>query len=119
MKKLKSLIRNSSHWVCPDDKDVVQLNVNKLAKIILNNYEPIIKNNIDKEVKKWGTHFIAKHAITEELRKFTGSLINAPSKSLAQLWCQENAGHLIVDDEVVATINAVNGEQIDSDIDRN
>jgi hypothetical protein len=32
--KLKVTIRDSAHWVCPEDKDIVQINVNKASEIL-------------------------------------------------------------------------------------
>jgi hypothetical protein len=33
--KLKEALRRSAHWVCPEDKDIIQLNVNTAADRIL------------------------------------------------------------------------------------
>jgi len=53
-------------------------------------------------MKLYTTAFEAKCAKTGDLLKWCGQNVEANSFEEAQNWCYENAGHLIVEGELVA-----------------
>lgn len=63
-------------------------------------------------MKYWATQFRALHPHTGELKTWCGPNIESPTKKLAQRWCDENAGHLLVVGELVAEV-MMNGDIID------
>lgn len=55
-------------------------------------------------MKLWTTYIYAICNTTGEMAKFGGENIPAPTKELAQEWCNIHCGYLHVDDELVAEI---------------
>lgn len=55
-------------------------------------------------MKKWVTEFRAKDARTGEMKTWSGENVEAPSFYLAQKWCYDNRGYLIVIGELIAEI---------------
>lgn len=60
-------------------------------------------------MRLWATEFHAIDAKTGELKKWCGENIPAPSFQLAQEWCYQNAGHLVVIGELVSEIPCKKG----------
>lgn len=55
-------------------------------------------------MKKWATTFRAINPLTGDLTTWNGPAIEGLTKGMAQQWCTENAGHLVVDGELIAEI---------------
>lgn len=77
-------------------------------------------------MKKWSTAFQAIKPTTGEVVTWQGPVIEAYTKGLAQQWCDENAGHLVIDGEVESIIECKPGtnfpdfdSRIDYDVDNN
>jgi len=60
-------------------------------------------------MKRWVTEFMALDARTKEMKKWCGENVEAPTWELAQQWCYENRGHLIVVGELIAEIPCKEG----------
>jgi hypothetical protein len=60
-------------------------------------------------MKKWGTELKAIEANTGILKLYVGPNIDAPTKELAQQWCDQNQPYLKVIDELVAEIPCKEG----------
>jgi hypothetical protein len=60
-------------------------------------------------MKQWLTQFKAPDARTGEMKTWCGENVVAPTHELAQQWCYENRGHLIVIGELIAEIPCKDG----------
>lgn len=60
-------------------------------------------------MKKWGTEFKGIEVSTGLLKLYGGPNIAAPTKELAQKWCDQNEPYLRVIDELVAEIPCKKG----------
>jgi hypothetical protein len=67
-------------------------------------------------MKHWGTYIEAIHPITGELVLWCGPTIAAPSKRLAQQYCEDNGlGYCKVDGELIMDVPCKAGTDNDPD----
>lgn len=52
---------------------------------------------------KWVTRFEAIDPDDGQLKEWVGPFVEAPSQALAQAWCRQHAGHLVVIGRLAAT----------------
>lgn len=69
-------------------------------------------------IKHWVTEVIALDPQTHEMKRWRGDVIKAPTWELAQQWCDENKGYLLVVGELIAEIDEDTGKRIDYDVAR-
>jgi hypothetical protein len=55
-------------------------------------------------MKIWVTEFKAPDARTGEIKTWCGENVKAPTHELAQQWCYENRGYLMVVGELISEI---------------
>ena len=60
-------------------------------------------------MKTWVTEIMALEAKTDEMKKWCGDEVQAPTYELAQQWCDNNKGYLKVIGELVAEIPCKEG----------
>lgn len=60
-------------------------------------------------MKIWTTNIYAIHNVTGELATFCGQYVEAPTRELAQQWCDVHCGYLHVSDELIAEIGCKEG----------
>ena len=61
-------------------------------------------------MKRWITYLEARDRKTGEIKVYMGDYITAPTRELAQQWCDENKGYLRVGRELVEEQDSKTGE---------